>query len=171
MKKLLSIGCLVLGMMFISTTAIMAQDGQIKIGPGLIYGSEVESLGIKVDGYYSINEEFRIGVDLGYYFPDKTTIFGTEFKTNYFAINLNGNYIFYNEDELMAYGLAGINILSISTSVGGTSDSASETGLNLGAGLEYALDFGSLFGELKFAGIGGDADQLVLGAGVRFSIK
>src|SRR5699024_365082 len=142
-------------------------EGDVNIGVGLIYGSQVESIGLKVDGYYTINENFRAGAEIGYFFPDKTTIFGTEIKTNYFSIDLNGHYIFYNEDELMAYGLAGLNILSISVSGGGTSNSDSEVGLNLGAGIEYAVDFGNLFGELKFAGIGGDADQLVIAAGVR----
>lgn len=171
MKKIINIGFLVAGFIFAIHSTTFAQSGDIKIGGGLIYGSEVESLGLKVDGYYSINEEFRVGAGIGYYFPDKTTIFGTEISTNYFAVDFNGNYIFYNEDKLMAYGLAGINILSVSVSAGGTSESTSEVGLNLGAGLEYMVDFGALFGELKFSGIGGDADQLVLDVGVRFPIQ
>jgi hypothetical protein len=46
--------------------------------------------------------------------------------------------------------------------------SGSETGLNIGAGGEYKVGFGSVFAELKLAGIGGNADQLVFGAGVRY---
>jgi opacity protein-like surface antigen len=170
MKKLISISCLLLGLLFAFNTSTFAQSGDLKIAPGLIYGSEIENLGIKVDGYYRINEDFRAGIDLGYYFPDKTDFGSITVTTNYFSINFNGNYIFHEENELMAYGLAGINILSISASGGGSSSSTSETGLNLGAGVEYALDFGSLFGELKLSGLGGDADQVVLGAGVRFPV-
>jgi hypothetical protein len=42
--------------------------------------------------------------------------------------------------------------------------------LNLGGGVEYALDFADLFGEVKLGGLGGDADQFVVGAGLRFPI-
>lgn len=48
------------------------------------------------------------------------------------------------------------------------SGSDSETGLNLGIGGEYKMSFGSVFSELKYAGIGGAADQFVFGAGVRY---
>lgn len=48
-------------------------------------------------------------------------------------------------------------------------NSISETGLNIGIGGEYKISFGTAFGELKYAGIGGDADQLVLGIGVRYN--
>lgn len=171
MKKILCIGVLIFGIIITAGTTTKAQEGQIQIGPGLMYGSQIENLGIKVDGYYTIDDQFRAGVDLAYYFPDNNTFGNTEITTNYFAVNLNGNYIFITEKEFMAYALAGINILSISSSGGGGSASTSETGLNLGAGIEYGLDFGNLFGELKLAGLGGDADQLVLGAGVRFIIN
>ncbi len=149
------------------SSEILAQEGTITVGPGLAYGSEVENLGIKVDGYYTINEEFRAGLDLVYYFPE--TVGNTDI--NYFGFNINGHYIFYNEEEITAYGLAGINILRVKAESGNNSATDSESGLNLGAGIEYAQDFGTLFGELKLAGLGGDADQFVVGAGVRFAIN
>jgi hypothetical protein len=40
--------------------------------------------------------------------------------------------------------------------------------LNLGIGGEYKVSFGSVFSELKYAGIAGAADQIVFGAGVRY---
>lgn len=172
MKRIISSFAIILALIVLTTGISYAQDGgsQISVGGGLSYGEQIDKIGIKADGYYSITEEIRVGADLVYYFPDKVTILGTEITTNYFAININGNYIFYDEDQFMAYGLAGLNILSISSEAGGTSSSTSEAGLNLGAGGEYALDFGNIFAELKFAGIGGDADQFVVGAGVRFPI-
>ncbi len=81
---------------------------------------------------------------------------------------------FYTDEEenLTAYGLGGLNFLNVSAKFesGGSSDTSSdsEVGLNLGAGLEYGLDFADLFGELKF--VFGDADQLNLGVGLRFPI-
>ncbi|TVR17879.1 MAG: hypothetical protein EA391_03590 [Balneolaceae bacterium] len=48
--------------------------------------------------------------------------------------------------------------------------SSSEFGLNMGAGAEYLINFGAIFGELRYSGLGGDADQLVFGAGIRIPI-
>lgn len=169
MKKYLSKYALIaiVAVLAIGTSNLSAQEGNIVVGPGLVYGSEVENLGIKVDGYYTINEQFRAGLDLVFYLPDSEG----NVDVNYFGFNINGNYIFYSEDELMAYALAGINILRVKVEGGGGSATDSETGLNLGAGIEYAQSFGSLFGELRLAGLGGDADQFVIGAGVRFGIN
>jgi hypothetical protein len=153
-------------MVLISNSNSFAQENETKIGVGLIYGSEIESLGIRADGYHRVNEDFRVGGALGYFFP--TDVTGGEIT--WFEIDLNGNYIFYEEEEWTIYGLAGLNILiaTIDPDVG-DSDTNSEIGLNIGGGLEYLVNFGAVFGELKFAGLGGDADQLVLGGGIRFA--
>lgn len=165
MKRLLSISGLIIGLFFAMNTSVYAQDNELKVGAGLIFGSEIETLGIRVDTYYRINEKFRVGGALGYFFPNDVS--GGD--TNWFEIDLNGNYIFYEEEELTIYGLGGLNILIITFDPDvGDSDSNSEIGFNVGGGLEYALNFGDIFGELKFAGLGGDADQLVLGGGIRF---
>ncbi len=163
MKKVILTSCLLFGLLVTLNMNSYAQEGRIQVGPGLAYGGEAENLGISVDGYYTINEEFRAGAAFTYFFPKN--------DVNQYAFDLNGNYIFHNEEELMAYAIAGLNIFSWNYDIEGVDDSDSELGLNLGAGIEYALDFGNLFGELKFAGIGGDADQIVLGAGVRFDIQ
>lgn len=145
----------------------------VKAGAGLMYGSEIEQVGLRGDAVYQINDEFRIVGDLGFYFPDKTDFGGgDEMTVRWWELNGNVNYIFYSDEEqnLMAYGLGGLNFLNISvkSDIGGSTstNSDSEVGLNLGAGIEYGLDFADLFGELKF--VVGDADQLNLGAGLRF---
>ncbi|MCW9708252.1 hypothetical protein [Fodinibius salsisoli] len=165
MKKIIFTSCLLFGLLLTFNTSSHAQEGRIQAGPGLAYGGEAENLGISLDGYYTINEEFRAGAAFTYFFAN-------DLYSSY-AIDLNGNYIFHNEDELMAYGIAGLNIFTYSwdSDVAGVDDSESEIGLNLGAGLEYNVDFANLFGELKFAGLGSDANQLVLGAGLRFDIQ
>ncbi|PWN07024.1 hypothetical protein [Rhodohalobacter mucosus] len=73
------------------------------------------------------------------------------------------------------YGLAGINITGINVEFdtggfGSASSSDSEIGLNIGGGAEFDVDFATLFGEAKFGGIGHDANQFVVGAGLRFPI-
>ena len=62
--------------------------------------------------------------------------------------------------------MAGLNFVSVKEN----DSSETEIGLNLGTGGEYALDFGSIFSELKWAGVGSDADQYVISAGVRIAL-
>ncbi|MEX2574021.1 MAG: hypothetical protein WD317_06975 [Balneolaceae bacterium] len=163
MKKLLTTCLFSVLALAVTVTA----EAQYTVGGGLMYGSEIEQFGIRADGFYTINEDFRIGATLGYFFPDEFN--GTSF--NWFDLDFNGNYFFLNEDELSLYGLGGLNFAFLSINNDNAPNySETEVGLNLGGGLEYMLDFASLFGELKLAGLGGDADQLVLGAGLRFSL-
>lgn len=138
----------------------------VKAGAGLMYGSEIEQLGIRGDAVYQINEEFRVVGDLGFFFPED---YGNTTFT-WWELNANANYVFHADTEqgLMAYALGGLNYTTLRWS-NGDSYSNSEVGLNLGAGLEYSLDFAELFGEMKF--VLSDADQLNIGAGLRFPLN
>lgn len=172
MKKIITSLFIVLGTFCIVQTA----NAQFTdIGVGLMYGSEIEQPGLRVDGVYQINEEFRAVADFGFYLPDETDLGGGNTLTvTWWELNLNGNYIFHNDEEsgLQAYALAGLNYLNFKVEqegqFGSGSSSDNEVGLNIGAGGEYAMGFGNLFAELKF--VLGDADQLNIGAGVRFPI-
>jgi opacity protein-like surface antigen len=167
---------ILLSFLVFSASTAYAQSDNIKIGGGIILGTGVSGIdqvdnnfGLKVDGIYTINEEFRAGADFGFYFPHEEN----GFKQTVWELNFNGNYVFHNQDALLLYGLGGINITNISFDQSNNqgfniSGSDSEFGLNVGGGLEYGLDFGDLFAELKY--VLSDADQLVLGAGVRFGI-
>ena len=184
MKKLLAI-LIVAATLFATTNTDSAfaqtEEEDIVLGAGLTFGSGVgaagldNDLGIRVDGYYTVTPEIRAGADFTFYFPASEG----DVDLTVWELNFNGNYIFLEEDGLMVYGIGGINItgLTVDTpeqSFGGQtfggSSSISEFDLNLGEGAEYALDFANLFGELKLGGLGGDADQFVLGAGLRFPI-
>lgn len=172
MKKLLTVGTLVIGLIFISNTNLYAQDesGDISIGGGLGYGTEIESIGIQVGGVYRINEQFRGAADIIYYFPDEI---GAGYDYNWMEFNANGHYLFLEEDDMLVYALAGLNFARVSidypdNEIYGGSYSDTEIGLNIGAGLEYDIDFAFLYAELKYAL--SSADQLVLSAGLRFPI-
>lgn len=138
-----------------------------------MYGTEIEQPGIRVDGVYQINEEFRAVADLGFFFPNENEFGnGNSTTVTWWELNINGNYIFYTNEEnnLMAYGIGGLNYLNVNVESDGqfaSSYSDSEIGLNVGVGAEYPLDFADLFGELKY--VLGDADQLNIGAGLRFN--
>lgn len=194
MKKLLT-AILFLGFMF-GTTLIQetaqaqTQEGDFQLGVGLAFGTGVgfgfgsldNDLGIRVDGYYAFTPEIRGGGDFTFYFPKEETFtdFGSSYsqKATVWELNFNGNYLFIDEDGLVVYALAGINITGISISAESSGNgfnmggdySDSEFGLNLGGGLEYALDFANLFAEAKLGNLGGNANQFVLGAGLRFAL-
>ncbi|CAN5235627.1 hypothetical protein BH23BAC3_BH23BAC3_07200 [soil metagenome] len=155
------------------------QEGDFKAGIGLVFGTGIgfgsldNDLGIRADGYYAFTDVIRGGGDFTFYFPKSEG----PAEITVWELNLNGHYIFMDEDDLILYGLGGINITGFSfestfsfagiTETGSSSDT--EFGLNLGGGVEYALDFADLFAEAKLGGLGGNANQFVLGAGLRFS--
>jgi len=157
-----------------------AQDGGIKVGGGLMFGSGVNGssdldnhLGLRLNGVYTIDEQFRAGADIGYFFPDKQG----GLKMTVWELDLNGNYVFYNDatNGASAYALAGLNYLNMNvdydtnSQFGTVSGSDSEAGLNLGVGGEYAVNFGVLYAEMKY--VLSNADELVIDAGVRFPIQ
>ena len=140
-----------------------------------MYGSKIEQPGLRVDGVYDINEQYRAVADLGIFFPDKTDFGGgVQSKVTWWEINANGNYILYtgSEQDFTAYGLGGLNFLTekISLDAPGSDSYESTTyiGLNIGTGFEYALDFANLFGEVKF--VLRKREQLTLGFGLRFPL-
>ncbi|NGP76498.1 porin family protein [Balneolaceae bacterium YR4-1] len=161
MKKILLSAVLVLGLLALGNNTANAQSGDFKLGGGLLYGTEVESVGLQVNGVYRFTEEWAGEADLGIYFPGDDT--GLD---SFWEINANAQYLFLLEDEFHLYGLAGLNV---STAKNIVSDTNSELGINLGGGGEYHLENLSIFTELKY--IIGDFDQLVIGAGVRFPLN
>ena len=168
MKRLL----LVIGLVcsIVTVDAVTNQLKAQQVGGGLIFGTEIESLGLKADGVYHINEQFSGQADISFFFPNEI---GPGVDQTMWAINLNGQYRFDLEDApVNVYGLAGLNFATISVDFsnqfGSGSTSSTEVGLNLGGGAEYPLDFGNIFSELKYTI--SDFDKLVLAAGVRIPI-
>ena len=147
------------------------QDDQL-IGAGLAYGSEIEKLGIQLSYYYFLTAALAIGGDFIFFFPESATFNGVKTTASFYTLNVMAHYIFFTTLTMRAYALAGLNfaIFGFKTSGGGVSfsDSSSELGLNVGAGLEFALAAGFLYLELKY--ILGQADQLVAAAGYRIRL-
>jgi hypothetical protein len=163
MKKLLSIifsFILTFGMIQISNAQVVEQ-GDITVGGGLTLTTGVGSgagaeFGINANGFYSITDEIRAGAGLNLFFGDfAPTVF-----------NIEGHYIFKNEDGLVLYGLAGLGFWSWSYSSAWGSASVSTSGLNLGAGVEYDLGNFFLFAEPKISTIGGT--PINIDGGLRF---
>ena len=156
-------------------------SAQLWIGGGLVYGEAIENIGLQANGHLVVNEEnkIRVGAYITYFFGDNVDLGDTEIKTNLFAINFNGHYMLVSSDQLILYGIGGINIGIVSIDIDGpgsqfidlvnTSDSDTEIGLNIGGGVEYGVEFGRIYAELKY--VLGGFDQLVIGAGVRIPLS
>ncbi len=141
--------------------------GDLTLGAGLSYGTSVghlgnSEIGVTLQMYYGITEEVRAGVQYTYYFIGESGLGASEF-------NLNGHYFIRNRDDLIIYGLGGVNLSRINadSDVWGNV-SSSNIGLNAGIGLEY--DFGnfSVFAEPKFT-LGG-WNQLMTTVGAKLRI-
>ncbi len=163
-----------LSMMFSSQAS-----AQLWFGGGLVYGGEVENIGVQANAHLVVNEEnkIRIGADITYFLTDKVSAGETEIKTSVFAINVNGHYMLVTSEQLILYAIGGLNFGFVSVDVSGlgsqfinfVDDTSTELGLNVGGGVEYTVPFGRVYGELKY--VLGGFDQLVIGAGVRIPIS
>ena len=151
---------------FFLTGTCFHADAQLQAGGGISYGTEAEAVGIQPRIVYTISEPWRAGADFNYFLDGDEGI-------SYWDLNLNGHYVFYTSEKLSAYALAGLNFFHVSVdnnpSIPGFEDvSDTDTGLNLGAGLQLPL--GRLSGLLEARYVLGDADQLVISACVMFPL-
>ncbi len=137
-------------------------SGQVSLGVGLCYGSEVEEPGLDLRVLQMFSREVRGALDFEYFFTGSGTSFWT--------LDANVHYIFTENRRAgqRIYGIAGLQYARQSVDIGLGTASDSEIGLNIGIGGETRLDFGSLFGEVKY--VLGNWDQLVLTAGLRFVV-
>ena len=130
MKKILTLVCaLVLGM---SIGQAQVRQGETAVGANVVYGSEIESLGIGARFQYGVLDQLRAEVSLNHFFEHK--------NTTWWDVNLNAHYLVgLWENKLYVYPLAGLNY----TMVNFKHDEKGEenhVGLNLGAGLEYEIN-------------------------------
>lgn len=160
-------------------------SAQISVGGGLIYGLDIEDIGIQVGGTYDLSPEMRVGADIVYWLTGEEVDelgMGLEerYSTTFLEVNFNFNYLFYEQDALTLYGIGSLGIHYFSFKdelwISGTShaqdsfsDSDTEIGLGLGVGAEYDLGTVKLYAEPRFFLSG--FDQLAISAGVRVPIN
>lgn len=153
MKRLFAV------LIFALTLAATQHATAQKIGVFLGYGTEVEELGLGINGEFAINDKVAIAPSFIYWFPED--------PISWWEFNANAMYYFTKSGSADFYGLAGINLFSAKVEGG---DSNSEVGLNLGVGANFNIGKNwEPFTELKF--VLGDADQLGLFFGARFKLK
>jgi len=134
---------------------------QKRIGGGLAWGSEVEELGIAVNGEVFILDKLAIAPQFIFFFTEENlTWWEIDGDVHFFPIPGNSEF----------YALGGINITRVEVDLGNFGEVGdTEAGLNLGAGYNFKITGPVVpFAEVKF--IVSDADQLVLSGGVRVGL-
>lgn len=137
-----------------------AANAQLRLGAGLGYGFDIEELGLQFRGVYTISDPWRGAADFVFYFD------GVE-DLSIWELNLNGHYTFINDEKKTVYALAGLNFLKFNYDASSTFADNSDTGLNLGAGLEIPISESiEFFSEARFS-LGG-SEQFFISAGVQY---
>ena len=160
MKKILTLVCaLVLGM---GVSQAQVHEAQTAAGVNLVYGTEIESMGVGARFQYGVLDQLRTEVGFNYFFEHK--------HTTWWDVNINAHYLLslWNQ-QLYFYPLVGLNYTMVKYKVPGEgSDEENHIGLNVGAGLEYELN--EHFGvNLEYRHtIIRKVDQGVIGLGINY---
>ena len=174
MKKILTLACvLMMGMGFAQA---QVHQGETAVGANLVYGSEIESLGLGARFQYGVLDQLRAEVGFNYFFEHN--------RTSWWDVNINAHYLvgLWNE-QLYIYPLAGLNYTmtkrgSYTDDRGDDdptndylvpSDEENHIGLNVGGGIEYELNehWGVNF-EYRHTIIRSNLDQGVFGLGINY---
>ncbi len=157
-----------------------AVSAQNRGGVHLAFGSEVEQVGLGLNGEFFVAEKVSIAPELNIFFPDKFTsnVFGVKSTSTSSTWSISGDvhYYFISDEKIGFYGLAGLGLATAKVKskteipnqpTQETSYSDSELGLNLGVGANFTVP-GSIipFGQLKYET---NYEQLLLQAGIRFT--
>ncbi|MDA3861260.1 MAG: outer membrane beta-barrel protein, partial [Melioribacteraceae bacterium] len=133
---------------------------------GVAYGTNIGSVGISVNGLYSLNEKIQIAPSFIYFLE-------SDFVT-WSVINVDGHYKFSSTEGFDIYGIAGLGITMASFTYdlgiygGEISETSSNFGVNLGVGASKKIGTNlDLFGEAKYQISSGSF--LTINAGVLYN--
>ncbi len=139
----------------LAVASASAQKGQMAVGGNLLYGTEINSVGLGAKFRYGILDNLRAEASFNYYFKNK--------GYHMWDLNANAHYLFPIANKFSAYPLAGFTIVNKTYS--DFDDSITRFGLNLGGGVEYDVrpNIG-LNAEVKYS-IVSSIDQAVFSLG------
>ena len=106
-----------------------AQKGVMGVGGNLLYGTEINMLGLGGKFQYGITNDIRAEASFNYDFPNN--------GFHMWDLNANAHYLFNIAPKFRAYPLAGLTVVSKSYS--NDDKSVTHFGLNLGGGCEYDI--------------------------------
>ncbi|MBR2146149.1 MAG: porin family protein [Muribaculaceae bacterium] len=139
----------------LAVASASAQKGQMAVGGNLLYGTEINSVGLGAKFRYGILDNLRAEASFNYYFKNK--------GYHMWDLNANAHYLFPIANKFSAYPLAGFTIVNKTYS--DFDDSITRFGLNLGGGVEYDVRPNiSLNAEIKYS-IVSSIDQAVFSLG------
>ena len=146
------------------TTQIV--QAQVKGGPFIGYGSDVDQMGLGGIAEFTINDHWSISPSLLFYFPESNS----NYKFSWYEFNLNVNYYFFHEGPVHLYGIGGMNYLRSRRKEqfgDGRTFASGEVGMNLGIGSNFEVGKKFMpFMELKF--VLGEPDQIAIFFGLKF---
>lgn len=136
-------------------TSAFAQKGTKELGVGLVYGTQVESMGFNVRGQYFVTDNVRLEASFNNYFKHN--------GLSMWDLSANGAYVFNITDKFRAYPMLGFTFTSWSLEysipklnpddtkvIYVKSDNTVRFGANYGGGVEYALSKNvAAFGEIR----------------------
>jgi outer membrane immunogenic protein len=138
---------------------LRAQD--LRLGGGLVYGSEIDRMGIDLRGDYQLQSNLILVPDFQLFFNRNSGNVRVYWNT----INFDFHYLFSVAENFYLYPLAGLNFTFYTVKIRDNRDTSARIGLNLGGGAEYRFsDKIAGFIELKY--VVSDADQTVASYGV-----
>ncbi|MCA6078852.1 outer membrane beta-barrel protein [Fulvivirga sedimenti] len=144
----------------------LAGQAQTRLGAGLAWGSEVDDLGLGINGEFFVKNNISISPGFIFYFEDN----GGFQDRDWWELNINGNFYFATEGVVDFYGIGGINLTTRSIKSQGERDGDTELGINLGIGANFNTNGAILpYTELKY--IAGNYDQAVLFFGIKFPLN
>jgi len=137
MRKILTLVC---ALTLALAAQAQVQQGETAVGANLVYGSEIESLGLGARFQYGILDQLRAEVGFNGYFEHN--------HTTWWEVNLNAHYLLnLYQQRLYFYPIGGLNYTMAnhkeSYERGGKwyeKGEENHIGLNVGCGFEYELD-------------------------------
>ncbi len=165
MKKIITLVCaLVIGVGFANA---QVHQGETAAGINLVYGSEIESMGIGARFQYGVLDQLRAEVGFNYFFEHN--------HLSWWDVNVNAHWLvgLWNE-QLYIYPLAGVNYTMVNDK--NPTERHPEgpgqknyIGLNVGGGFEYEIDENwGVNLDYRHTISGGNYDQGVFGLGVNY---
>lgn len=154
MKKILALAIVAL----LGVATASAQKGHMAVGGNLLYGTEINSVGLGAKFQYGIIDHLRAEASFNYYFQNK--------GFRMWDLNANAHYLFDITEKFRAYPLAGLTV--VNKSYTDVDDSITRLGLNLGGGCEYDVTPSVVLNaEFKYS-IVSTIDQAVFSVGAAY---
>ncbi|HSH50534.1 MAG TPA: hypothetical protein VK982_02315 [Bacteroidales bacterium] len=173
MRKLISILFALVLLTGLSSLKTNAQE--IKLGGGLVFETDRPPVGLQFKGTYGLDmllENLAGSIEFGIFFPQNRT----NWKYTRWAIDVDGNWTFWNTGDFDFYAVGGLNITHYSAEYTGLysniydyDDVGTKPGLNMGAGVNFNFSSNmSAFSEFKY--IISNYDEAVFNLGVLFAL-